>query len=305
MIRLISFDIEITNLCGNGCRFCPRDRITRPMGFMNEEVFREIISTLASFKPFITLSGMGDPLLHPQVFDFISFIRQSGLQVSIVINPNSLDDNKTKKLISSRPNVIKVSFPSVNEQVYNLLNPRSNFNDALSKTLKLIECAKNKVSIKILGTRTKLNQDEVGEFSRFWEGFGVKSVFLDCHTRGGNLEDLTLLDRRTEPNRRICSLFKIHTFIDWQGYILACCHDLSGETKITHVSEGIKDLLERKTEILNTSLKYKKPLFDLCLKCDERLRDLKLPETKNDHSNKSCQTAEYLKSISRINKIKI
>ena len=65
----VSVDMELTNQCGSECLMCPREFITRPKGMMSEDVFNIVSDKLTKKGTLITLSGMGDPLSHPRVFE--------------------------------------------------------------------------------------------------------------------------------------------------------------------------------------------------------------------------------------------
>ena len=72
----VSVDMELTNQCGSDCLMCPRDAITRPKGMMSEEVFKTVSEKLIRERSLITFSGMGDPLSHAKVFEWIADIRE-------------------------------------------------------------------------------------------------------------------------------------------------------------------------------------------------------------------------------------
>ncbi|MCP4252253.1 MAG: hypothetical protein GY775_02385 [Candidatus Scalindua sp.] len=74
---------------------------------------------------------MGDPLSHPNVFEWISDIHNKSCDVGIVINPESLNEGISQKLIESRPNSITVSFPGIQRDVFEKLCQMTPFEDAL------------------------------------------------------------------------------------------------------------------------------------------------------------------------------
>jgi hypothetical protein len=57
---------------------------------MPEDVFEVVSKKLVSEGCLITFSGMGDPLSHPKVFEWIYDIRQNGGDVGIVVITTSL-----------------------------------------------------------------------------------------------------------------------------------------------------------------------------------------------------------------------
>jgi len=150
------------------------------------------------------------------------------------------------------------------------------------------------VPVTIIGTRTALEQAEgmEEEFVRFWKERGASARIFPCHSRGGNLHDTDLLTRAASPGLTSpCGLFARHAFIAWEGDLLACCHDLAGETRIGNLAcEELADLAARKAQLARAV-----PPFDLCHRCDEALRLLPLPEGTPPRGRRA--RARYFRAI--------
>lgn len=278
----VSVDLELTNQCDSGCIMCPRDAITRPKGLMTERVFNIVSKKLISEGSLITLSGMGDPLLHPKVFDWVRAIRQAGSEIGIVVNPASLGSDNICKLVEARPNSISVSFPSIKKSAFEKLCPNVSFDVALQRTLKLAGLARGNVGLRVLGVITELNSGEHEEFVRFWKGLKINAGMNVCHGRGGNLKAPEVyrpkLDNLTFGE---CGLFRFHTFITLEGNVLACCHDLTGATQIGNlVADDVSIIAGLKRKIWNNDMP-----FLLCRQCDGPLRQC-LPVRGRPPSNR-------------------
>ncbi len=290
----VSVDMELTNKCGSECLMCPRDGIIRPKGMMSEDVFKVVSDKLVKEGTLITFSGMGDPLSHPGVFEWISDIRNRNADVGIVINPASLSKKISQKLIKSRPNSISLSFPSIKKEIFEILCPMISFEDALKRTMELINLSRGAVGLRIAGLATEINSDETEEYVSFWKERNARADMTICHGRGGNLKKSDIYIPETsglEPEQ--CGLFQIHTFITWEADVLACCHDLTGAAKIGNlISDDVSVIAERKEDILNNSLS-----FSICGKCDEPLRRY-LPLHGSPPKNRQ-ERARFFRSINR------
>ncbi|HID97009.1 MAG TPA: hypothetical protein EYP57_02300 [Thermodesulfobacteriaceae bacterium] len=274
-VFFLSADIEITNKCHNRCAICPRDRMTRTSGYMEEPTFSGLLSLFSGRGMLITFSGLGDPLLHPKCLDYVRRLRKTENSVGIVIHPSSLnDEDHLRDLVRSSPSQITVSFPSLKREIFENLCPGSDFKEDLEKTLYLINLTRNKTGIRISGIRTRLNPYEKKDFLEYWKGKGVDVWFKPCHGRGGHLRDSRIYQRKGEGLcSGSCSLMRFHTFITWQGDVLACCHDLTGETKMGNIADmQATAILEAKNRAVD-----RRPPFVLCNLCDEPLRNVKLP----------------------------
>lgn len=272
----VSVDMELTNRCLCDCLMCPRGEILRPKGFMTEETFKTISGKLVKEGSLITFSGMGDPLLHPNVFDWIDDLRLSGGDIGVVVNPASLYSHNPRKLVNASPNSITLSFPSLQERVFERLCPNVSFSDAFGRTKELIALARGNVGLRIQGILTEWNRDETDRYVSFWKGLGVSSSMVACHGRGGKLKKSELYTPKfLKIEHERCGLISFHTFVSWEGEVLACCHDLTGRTRIgSLITEDVYAIAERK-ENLN---KKGSPSFVVCSKCDEPLRRCALPQ---------------------------
>ncbi len=84
VINPIYIQVEPTNYCNLNCNFCQRDKMKAKLEHMSLEKFEEI---LRDYKPtHITLSGDGEPLLHPQIDKLIAMTKLSGAKVNLATN---------------------------------------------------------------------------------------------------------------------------------------------------------------------------------------------------------------------------
>ncbi len=292
--EFVSIDMELTNRCSTDCLMCPREVITRPKGMMSEGVFKAVSEKLVSEGSLITFSGMGDPLSHSNVFGWIYNIREKGVDVGIVINPASLNKEISQKLVESSPNSITLSFPSLRKSVFEKLCSKVSYDDAFKRTLELIDLARGNVGLRVTGIITDINTGEQEEYVSFWKERGVGSSMTVCHGRGGNLRAPGVYEPQSIGlESGICSLFQFHTFVTWEGEVLACCHDLTGTTRIgSLVNDDVRIIAERKRRALKNSMP-----FPVCGQCDEPLRLHPPPQGLPPEERK--ERNRFFRSVSR------
>ncbi len=291
----ISVDLELTNQCDTNCLMCPRSAIARPKGIMTEIAFKIISEKLVSEGSLVTFSGMGDPLSHPSVFEWIYDVRKKGGDVGIVVNPASLNKKTSRKLTEAKPNSVTISFPSIQKDIFERLCPTVSYVDALKRTLELVDLSRDKVGLRMTGITTRINENEQEQFVNFWKKHGVRCNVTACHGRGGNLGESDIYKPQfigLESEK--CGLFQFHTFVTWEGEVLACCHDLEGTTSIGNiVNDDISIITKRKREIL------KKPTpFTVCKQCDEPLRYCPPPQGTPPKNRK--ERTMFFRSINQI-----
>lgn len=84
MKKLKRVYVEITNVCNLACAFCP-GTIRKPR-YMTAEEFSIILGKLEGWTDHLYLHVMGEPLLHPQLSEFIAMSGRDGFMVNLTTN---------------------------------------------------------------------------------------------------------------------------------------------------------------------------------------------------------------------------
>lgn len=96
--------IEITNQCNLRCTFCiPHQRTYQ---FMSLNQFKKVVDEIYPLTSFLYLHVHGEPLLHPELHDFLDYCDQKECQIQLVTNGSLLDSHKW---ILNHPSVRKIS----------------------------------------------------------------------------------------------------------------------------------------------------------------------------------------------------
>ncbi len=166
------------------------------------------------------------------------------------------------------------------------------FEDALKRTLELVDLSHGKVGLGIAGISTEINSDEQKDYVRFWKERGIGADMTACHGRSGNLKDSDKYELKTvglDSGR--CGLFQFHTFVTCEADVLACCHDLTGATRIGNlVCDYVSVIAERKQNILKSPMP-----FSVCQQCDGPLRCYSPPQGPPPKNRK--ERTEFFRSI--------
>lgn len=76
--------VEITNVCNAKCGFCHGTK--REKRFMSAAEFERVCAALQGHTKYICLHLMGEPLLHPQLFDILGIAADYGYNTCITTN---------------------------------------------------------------------------------------------------------------------------------------------------------------------------------------------------------------------------
>lgn len=99
MKKLKKAYVEITNVCNLSCAFCPGT--SRRAEHMSVDRFRTVLSKLSGWTDFLYLHVMGEPLLNPQVAQFLQLCGEYNFRVNITTN-GTLIAKTEKALLDSR-----------------------------------------------------------------------------------------------------------------------------------------------------------------------------------------------------------
>lgn len=97
--------LEITNACNLTCSFCHGTK--RPVEFMNTEQFRYAVMQIRPFADYLYFHLMGEPLLHPQLAEFLAIAGELGFRVILTTNGTLLP--KCTPILLAAPALHKVS----------------------------------------------------------------------------------------------------------------------------------------------------------------------------------------------------
>jgi len=266
------FDIEVSLKCNLKCIMCPREKISRDIRIMPHDLMNRLSDWLPEDNVEIFFCGMGEPTLNKYLTECLKSLSNGKRYIGITSNAASFTPRFIEHLLSTGINFIQISFNSLSKNRYEHIMKGADF-ESVMRSLKYLSKVKTpSLYVELAYTEQKENKHEADDIRKFAEelGFGFQHNLL--HSRGGNL----IHDYKKEyrPNSNLCGIFPRRHFISCTGYILACCHDLSGSTVLGHLNQiSFAELLEIKRQRI-----LKKEWFDLCEQCDDltRINDLEL-----------------------------
>jgi len=157
-------NIEITTRCTLGCIACARTQLKRVSRFMSRTDFRRVLQRLPHAYR-IVLVGLGEPLLHPEVIDFIGMAVADGRRVGLVTNAMEIDDDMARRLCTSGLASITFSIDAVSQSGADRVRPGSDMG-RISANIRRVDLARRKHQPGLAtSVFTALNVDTVQEFA--------------------------------------------------------------------------------------------------------------------------------------------
>lgn len=103
-------EVELTSRCNLACDYCPNTRLKREKEDMPLAKFKEIVDNTVSYVPFLSLSGYGEPLVHPDVVEAVKYAKEKGFfKVCIETNASFLNDDMLLALSKAGLDIIVIN----------------------------------------------------------------------------------------------------------------------------------------------------------------------------------------------------
>jgi len=131
--------IEPSSVCNLKCPLCHTTRglLKRGGGFLDFELYKQIVDSLSKKTTMITLSHMGEPFLHRNFLDMVVYARSQGFIVLGISNMNVCFD--AKELVKSGISKLNVSIDGITQGVYEKYRVAGSLKLALSNIRKIAD----------------------------------------------------------------------------------------------------------------------------------------------------------------------
>ena len=268
--------IEITNACNLSCSFCSKTK--RKIRYMTTKEFEHIINEVKEYTNYIYLHVKGEPLLHPEIIEFLHIAEQNNLKVNLTTNGTlfkklvpKLKECKALHKINfslhcetTDENYLESIFDSVN-----ILSPE------VVKIYRLWALKNSKIDKKT----TKI----VDSLKRYYK-LSTETVEKIITEKNIKLSSTIYVDKDDEfdwpkinSNKTCgyCHALKTHLAILVDGTVVPCCLDAEGIINLGNIHKtSLKSIVS--SDIFNKikkSFQDRKPIEDLCKSCTYKLKD--------------------------------
>lgn len=281
--------IEITNVCNLQCKFCPKTN--RKPKFITTSEFSYILDEIKEFTEYIFFHVKGEPLLHPNIGEFLDISYNKGFKVNITTNGTLLAKVKEKLIHKPALRQINISLHSFdgNKNTYSK-------NDYLDNIFEFIESAKEDKSLIIALRLWNLTEDNLLNkekernreiLSRIETEFKLQFKIEDMINpqRGIKVEDRIYLNQDSEfvwpslkneefGDKGYCYGLRDQIGILVDGTVIPCCLDGEGKISLGNIYDiKLSEILsgERARKIYDGFSK-RMVTEDMCKRCGFRTR---------------------------------
>ena len=171
--------LAISYICNQKCSFCPCTKEEKKFKYMD---FQEVKDSVFRLKEElgimeVVLSG-GEPTLHPNFFDIISYLDSMNIKITLLSNAEKLDDINFVREISNRINSNNISvITTIHSQTEELHERVNGSKGSFRKTIRgLVNVNQAGFHTIVKHCVTKENYTELKEFFQFVDNTFPQSV---------------------------------------------------------------------------------------------------------------------------------
>lgn len=291
--------IEITNKCNLDCTMCPRKDMNLEYRHMDFDLFKKVIERLDNIRS-VTLTGWGEPFMHPNIFEMIAICKKKGFEVQLTTNGIFPNESIPEKIINSGVDSISFSIDTLNgnskfghenneaqKNIKKILNTRSDFRPKVTLQSTMQKDGGNEIySIIRWGASNGVDRVNLGRLDqRFNKDIPRPSdeeereimirankigrdngIQIDCIQyavgSGFQKEIYKLLKSALHRFGKYCLKTYTYVYINLNGDVTPCC-GLPLHKVDNILQKGLKDIWHGKNFI-----EFREKQHEICGKCD-------------------------------------
>ncbi len=233
----IHIQVEHTTYCNLNCKTCDRaDHITTPKHLKLEDV-KSILAQIHPQK--ISLSGNGEPFLHPNMIEIVSLAKDQGCSVNTTTNGTVLTPEGAEQIVKSGLDLLKISIDGATQDTFRRVRGADKFLEVLDGIRALAETKKRLSSltpfIRLNFVMTNHNYHEIPGIVELADKVGGDGVFFQV------LDLLGIEDRK----EALVGDLTYETFAQTITQSLAISEKLGVNTNLPSIHKDLKIYWEK------------------------------------------------------------
>lgn len=187
--RFYSLQLEIGDVCYQGCNYCYMNALTVPKNQLSDEIIFRILDDAVR----LNISAIewlgGEPLLRSGVFDYLKYAKDIGLKNNMWTGGLAFENKKiTEKTADLCQNgLISIHLSTINPVVYKALHPDRPVSDIgiiIDGVKHLLEIGypNDKILNSVTYTGLQTAEDMISTMDYFYKEFGISTSLNVYHT---------------------------------------------------------------------------------------------------------------------------
>jgi radical SAM protein with 4Fe4S-binding SPASM domain len=176
--------LEVTGACNLACTMCLvsyRPKLGRAQGAMSFDVFRRVLDELPQVER-ITLQGLGEPLLAPDLFRMIEYAAKRGVRMGFNTNATLLTRQRAERLVRAGLDWLHVSLDGATAATYESIRDGSSFVRVRDNVLGLVDVKRllgaDRPTLSLVFVAMRRNVAELAAVVRLAHEWGVGKLWV-------------------------------------------------------------------------------------------------------------------------------
>lgn len=168
-------NIEITTRCNLNCLYCARKFIRPQSQEMTRLQFNRILDLLPHAYR-VTLVGLGEPLLHSELAEFIFAVERRGRRSGIVTNAMALDSAGSAAILQASLKSVAFSLDAASQKTLEALRSGSDFAQIIvniKNFMGMVQKEGAALSTAVFSALSQVSLDELDGLAELVAGLGV------------------------------------------------------------------------------------------------------------------------------------
>lgn len=290
----VAAGIELTNYCNLRCPECLSGSglMTRPAGFMRKQMFEKITDELKPYLIYLNLYFQGEPMKHPEFFDFIE--KAGGIRTIVSTNGHFLSPDNAERVARSDLHRLVISLDGMSNDTYSRYRIKGDFEEVkkgIERVSGAIRESGSKIKLEIQFLVNRYNESQITEAREFASNVNAKLVLKSMQIiNAGNIEGWQPQNKKFRRYESVNGLFRVKSsfpdrcfrmwvnpVITWDGKVVPCCFDKDAENVMGDLNENsFREIwFGQKYMEFRRSLMSDRGKIKICRNCTSGLRGVK------------------------------
>jgi len=157
----LRLQVETTDICNFKCKMCPREILSgMNTGSMPMHEFTVLVEAVKPY--FVTLNGLGEPLIDRTIFDKLAYLHSHGITTSMPTNGSYIRGKKLTKLAEHLPDILTFSIDGATSTSFEHIRVNSSFEQVMKNykaitDMQLQGRSRKRSAIRVLCTFQRTN----------------------------------------------------------------------------------------------------------------------------------------------------